>query len=67
MKTYKTKFICVSPISPNAKKDFHDEMDNFHSCRIKNENGDNIYLESLNKQYYFWMSKNDDKNWRIEK
>lgn len=63
----KTKFICVSPISFKAKVAFSDLMDEFHSCRILEENKDNLRLESLNKSYQFWISLKEDKNWRVVK
>jgi len=61
----KTKFICVSPISPKAKLNFELEMLGLHSCRVKHEENDFYYLESLNKEYYFTVNKKDDSNWRI--
>jgi beta-galactosidase/beta-glucuronidase len=63
----KTKFVCVSPISKNAKNDFVLSMNNFHSCRVKKEDDNSYYLESLNKEYSFSVNKNGDSNWRIEK
>lgn len=63
----KTKFVCVSPISKEAKFKFNSEMLQFHSCRIKQEDDFRYYLESLNKSYYFWVDKKSDPNWRIEK
>lgn len=67
MKKEKTKFICVSPLSNKAKIHFHLDMDNLHSCRVKDEKDGRMYLESLNKKHYFWMNKKNDSNWRIEK
>lgn len=42
-------------------------MNSLHSCRVKDEQDDMIYLESLNKMYYFWVNKKKDPNWKIEK
>jgi|TARA_B100001094_G_scaffold206200_1_gene200090 hypothetical protein len=64
MKT-KTKFICVSPTSDEAKYYFEHKMDKFHSCRVKEVNDEQYYLESLNKDHYFWLNKNGDHDWRI--
>lgn len=61
----KTKFICVNPISCSAKLNFDIDMNKFHSCRITKEDDNFYYLESLNKKYYFNISKNNDKNWSI--
>lgn len=67
MKKEKTKFICVSPLSSKAKINFYLDMDNLHSCRVKDEKNGKMYLESLNKNYYFWIDKKNDLNWRVEK
>jgi sensor histidine kinase YesM len=67
MKKEKIKFICVSPVSSNAKNYFYIDMDNLHSCRVKGEKDGKMYLESLNKKHYFWVDKKNDSNWRIEK
>ena len=64
MKT-KTKFICVTPITNFAKSVFVNQMDKFHSCRIKDVKDEEYYLESLNREYYFWVNKTGDHNWRI--
>jgi hypothetical protein len=61
----KTKFVCVSPISSKAKIDFEFDMMGLHSCRVKHEENDVYYLESLNKEYYFSVNKEKDSNWRI--
>jgi len=63
----KTKFICVSPISFKAKVEFCDLMDKFHSCRVLKESDDNVYLESLNKNFNFWINLKSDKNWKVVK
>lgn len=67
MKKEKTKFVCVSPLSNKARYHFHLDMDDLHSCRVKEEKGDEMYLESLNKKHYFWINKKSDQNWKIEK
>ena len=63
----RTKFICVSPISPKATFIFEDCMLKFHSCRVREDKEDRYLLESLNKEYCFWVDKVGDINWRIEK
>ena len=65
MKT-KTKFICVTPITNFAKSVFVNQMDKFHSCRIKEVKDEQYYLESLNRECYFWVNKKGDNNWRVE-
>jgi hypothetical protein len=63
----KTKFVCVTPISREAKSRFFSEMDRFHSCKIEKEENDVLYLSSLNKQYYFCVPKSGNSHWIIEK
>ena len=63
----KSKFIYVTPITKKAKYNFSSIMNSLHSCRVKDEKDDMIYLESLNKMYYFWINKKKDPNWKIEK
>ena len=65
MKT-KTKFVCVTPKSNSAKECFYEQMDKFHSCRVKEVKDEQYYLEALNKEYYFWVNKKGDANWRVE-
>lgn len=67
MKKEKIKFVCVSPLTDKAKNHFHFDMDDFHSCRVKDEKNGKMYLESLNKKHYFWMDAKNDSHWRIEK
>lgn len=63
----KTKFVCVTPISQQAKQHFIHDMDLFHSCRVQEERGENLHLQSLNYQYTFWVPKGGDDNWKVEK
>lgn len=63
----KSKFVCVSPVSYNAKIEFEDLMNKLHSCRVIRENEDKMLLESINKSHHFWISLSDDKNWKIIK
>ena len=66
MKT-KTKIVYVTPISNKARGYFNLDMSKLHSCRVMDENDTMFYLESINKEHYFWVKKLNDKNWMIEK
>jgi hypothetical protein len=66
MKT-KAKFVCVTPISSQAKDHFIHEMDLFHSCRVKEERGEYLYLQSINHQHCFWVPKTGNTDWKVEK
>jgi hypothetical protein len=61
------RFVCVTPISKEAKFRFSQEMDFLHSCLIEIETDNMLYLQSLNKQYRFCVQKKGNAHWRIEK
>ena len=63
----KKKFVCVHPLSRKAKNRFSNEMDLFHSCKVENEDNDMLFLASLNRKYFFWVPKDGNEHWRIEK
>lgn len=63
----KTQFVCVKPKTWEAKVYFEDMMHSLHSCRIKDKNGTKMFVESLNKNYVFWIDEKEDKNWEIIK
>jgi len=67
MTTAKKKFICVVPVSKQAKIRFAEDMDLLHSCLIEKETDNMFYLQSLNKQYRFCVEKKNNIHWRIEK
>jgi hypothetical protein len=61
----RTKFICVSPITPKARIFFELDMLELHSCRVEREDPDKYHLESITKRR-FSISKHNDSDWRIE-
>jgi len=69
MKTPKTKkqFVSVSPISSKAKNRFVNIMDSLHTCQVEQETDDKFFLVSINRQYCFWIQKNGNEHWKIEK
>jgi len=69
MKAPKTKkhFVSVSPISSKAKNRFVNIMGSFHTCEVEQETDDKFFLVSLNKMYYFWIQKDGNEHWKIEK
>lgn len=42
-------------------------MELFHSCEVESEEDDMLFLASLNKKYFFWVPKNGNEHWRVEK
>ncbi len=63
----KRKFVNVTPLSSEAKNRFTDIMHSFHACTVERENNDLMFLISLNKKYCFWIQKEGNEHWRIEK
>lgn len=63
----KKKFINVIPLSKKARNRFINIMDSFHSCEIEQETKDKLFLVSLNKQYCFWIQKEGNEHWKLEK
>lgn len=69
MKTPKTKkqFVSVSPISSKAKNRFVNIMDSLHTCQVEQETDDKFFLVSINRQYCFWIQKDGNEHWKIER
>ena len=69
MKAPKTKkrFVNVTPKSSKAKNRFVNIMGSFHSCEIEQETDTMFFLVSLNRQYCFWLNKENDPHWEIVK
>lgn len=63
----KKKIVCVSPLSLKAKNRFVNEMSNLHSCKVEEETDDMFLLSSISGLYFFWLPKNGNEHWRIEK
>ena len=63
----KRKMVNVQPISNKAKNRFANVMGKLHGCHVEQETDDKMFLASINKQYFFWVLKNNDEHWRIMK
>lgn len=63
----KKKFVYLTPISFQAKVDFSDLMNSFHSCEVKAEKDDMILVTTLNQEHTFWIPKKGNENWKVEK
>jgi hypothetical protein len=69
MKTPKTKkqFASVTPLSSKAKNRFVNIMQSLHTCEIEQETDDKFFLVSINRQYCFWIQKNGNEHWKLER
>lgn len=67
----KKRRVCVTPLSRKAKNRFANEMDSFHTCTVEHEKEHDgtkfMFLQSLNKCYFFWVPIKGNEDWRIEK
>ena len=63
----KKRFVNVTPLSSKAKNRFINIMGSFHSCEVEQETQDMFFLVSINRQYCFWIQKNGNEHWKIEK
>lgn len=63
----KKHFVNVTPLSSKAKNRFINIMDSFHAMEVEQETHDMFFLVSINRQYCFWVQKNGNEHWKIEK
>jgi len=67
LKPVKKKFVNVTPLSSKAKNRFANIMDSFHACEVEQEKDDKLFLVSLNRKYCFWVQKNGNEHWKLQK
>ncbi len=67
VKQVKKKFVNVTPKSSKAKNRFSNIMDSFHACEVEQEKDGKMFLVSLNRKYCFWVQKEGNEHWGIEK
>jgi hypothetical protein len=67
MTKVKRKFVNVTPLSSKAKNRFANIMESFHSCEVEQEKDNLLFLVSLNKKYCFWVQREGNEHWRIDK
>ena len=61
----KRKMVNVQPISNKAKNRVANIMDKLHGCHVEQETDTKLFLASINKQYFFWIDKINDPNWKL--
>ena len=69
MKAQRTKkhLINVSPKSSKAKNRFKNIMNSFHAMEVEQETDTQFFVVSINRQYCFWLNKENDPHWAILK
>jgi len=63
----KKKFVCLVPLSSEAKFRFNTLMNRFHSCQILNETDNMLELISLNGEYQTKVPKTGNLHWKVIK
>ena len=63
----KKKFVNVIPLSSKAKNRFVNQMDSFHAMEVEQETDTQLFVVSINRRYCFWLNKENDPHWKIEK
>jgi hypothetical protein len=63
----KKRFVNVTPKSSKAKNRFVNQMDSLHSMEVEQENDTQFFVVSINRRYCFWLDKQNDPHWKIEK
>ena len=66
MKT-KKQLINVQRKSSKAKNRFANLMDRLHAMEVEQENDTQFFVVSINRQYCFWLNKENDPHWNIIK
>lgn len=61
------KFLNVSPLSTQAKHRFATFMNSFHACVVESEKNNMYLLTSLNGEYCFWVQREGNEHWKVEK
>jgi len=56
----------VTPKSKKAFNRFHNLMDQIDEVIVEQNNGDKVFVTSLNGKNHFWVNLNQDKDWAIE-
>lgn len=67
MSKEKRKFVNVTPLSSKAKNRFTNIMESFHACEVEQEKDNLVFLVSLNRKYCFWVQKEGNEHWKIQK
>jgi len=63
----KTEFLYVKPKNEDSKEIFDYLMFGLHSCKVMERNNGLLYLESISKNYNFYVNESDDPNWEFIK
>lgn len=63
----KKKFVNLIPLSSKAKNRFVNQMDSLHAMEVEQENETQLFVVSINRRYCFWIPKEGNEHWKIQK
>jgi len=63
----KKHLISVAPKTSRAKNRFINQMDSLHAMEVEQETDTEFFVVSINRQYCFWLKKENDPHWDIIK
>jgi hypothetical protein len=56
----------VSPKSKKARNRFCNLMNQESECIVEQNQGNRVFLRSLNGKNFFWVNLHNDSDWEIE-
>ena len=56
----------VTPISRKAKNRFANIMQGDGTCIIEQHTGDRVFVASMNRKYFFWVTLDTDADWMVQ-
>ena len=58
--------VTVKPKSSKAKNRLANTMERDPVCFVEQKSGDNWFLASTNRKYFFWVNVRNDENWEVQ-
>lgn len=63
----KSEFIYITPKTSDAKVFFELDLKELHSCKVLEKTSNKLLVKSIAGEYYFWIDREQDKNWELVK
>jgi hypothetical protein len=56
----------ITPLSRKAKNRFANLMNSDAHAIIEQQNGNRVFVASMNRKYFFWATLDKDPDWMIQ-
>ena len=56
----------ITPLSRKAKNRFANLMNSDAHAIIEQQNGNRVFVASMNRKYFFWATLDNDPDWVVE-